>query len=464
MRTLGLKMWRLIAGRTEYDRFWLSLRRAESFSKRDLESVQDELLGRLLRHAYEKVPYYGRVLREKGGDSLFRAASPRTILRAMPILTKDILRVEFDNLKSSDISSRRWFTNFSGGSTGEPVRFIQDLAHSLRLDAVKSLYDAWTGYREGMRRVRLWGSERDLLVGKETLRTRMSRWLRNELYLNSFRMTESDMDSYVAELNRFRPVQILGYVDAMYELACYIERKGLEVFSPKSIMTSAGTLYPHMRETIERVFCTRVFNRYGSREVGDIACECEAHDGLHISPLTHYVEILREDGSPAAPGEEGEVVVTALQNFAMPLIRYRIGDRAVWAETQTCECGRKWPKLQRVTGRVTDVFVLRDGTRVSPAYFIHMIGVVLRPEWVRKFQVVQEDFDFVRLLIVPTDKERVGRGTGMEIEHTELARIVGLVLGGECRLEIEYVDDIPPTPSGKYRYVVSRVAEERIGQ
>ena len=90
-------------------------------------------------------------------------------------------------------------------------------------------------------------------------------------------------------------------------------------------MVTAGTLFEPIRQTIESVFQAPVFNRYGSREVGDIACECEAHSGLHVALPTQFVEILRPDGTAAGPGEIGEIVVTSLTNFAMPLIRYRIG-------------------------------------------------------------------------------------------------------------------------------------------
>jgi phenylacetate-CoA ligase len=282
-----------------------TLLKAESLSGGELEKTHEELLGQLLRHAYAQVPYYKKVLDGLGGESLFRDFSPSAILRQMPILTKTIMRNQMQELVPEDLETRKWYLNASGGSTGEPVRLIQDKTYQLWSVAVKSLYDVWTDYQPGMSKVILWGSERDLLVGKETIKTHVGRWLRNERWLNAFRMTEGDMRKYVQIINESRPAQILAYVEAVYELCRFIEEEGLSVHSPSAIMTSAGTLYPQMRATIEKVFRTRVFNRYGSREVGDIACECEQHGGLHISPLTHYVEILSEDGRPAAPGQTG---------------------------------------------------------------------------------------------------------------------------------------------------------------
>jgi phenylacetate-CoA ligase len=243
----------------------------------------------------------------------------------------------------------------------------------------------------------LWGSERDLFFEKEKLKVRYGKWLRNEVWFNTFKMTPSNMDDCVNTLNAFKPNQILSYVEAIYELSRFIKRSGLKVYSPDAILSTAGTLYPQFRETLKEALNAPVFNRYGSREVGDIACECDHHEGLHISAPTHYVEILKENDEPAMPGESGEIIITLLTNFAMPLIRYRISDTAVWSE-QSCSCGRNWPLIKNVTGRVDDTFVTKEGARIDGGYFTQLLYFY---GWIQKFQVVQEDYDFIRFEIVP---------------------------------------------------------------
>lgn len=143
-----------------------------------------------------------------------------------------------------------------------------------------------------------------------------------------------------------------------------------------AVITSAGTLYPFMREKIAKVFKCRVFNRYGCREVGDIACERPGYEGLWVAPWGNYVEIIDGDGNPV-PGEtEGEILLTCLTNYAMPFIRYRIGDMGMWVD----QGGARWDGcalLRNVSGRVTDCIFRKDGSFVSPEYFIHMVGVAL---------------------------------------------------------------------------------------
>ena len=456
MREKFYKLLLLVTGRANEMAYFKTLQQAERAFFPEIRQSQDQLLSQLLHHAYLQVPYYRLLMDELGGLEFLEKSKPDAALSKLPLLTKDLIRKHRDDLKSRDIKDRKWYFNSSGGSTGEPVKLIQDWRFFLYAQALKTLFDSWTSYSLGTPKVGLWGSERDLLQGKETTKTRVGRYIRNECWLNAFRMTERDMLDYILIINKVRPMQILAYVESIYELSRFVEREGLEVYSPRAIMTSAGTLYPHMRDTIGRVFRAPIFNRYGSREVGDIACECEAHRGLHVSPLTHYVEILRKDGTPAAPGEVGDVVVTSLFNYAMPIIRYHIGDMAVWAE-EKCSCGRTWPLLRNVVGRTTDVFTRRDGTKVVPEYFIHIIGVVLKPSWLRKFQVIQEDYNRICLRIVPAiDKESARRE--LEREKPELERKVRLVMGIDCRLEIELVDDIPPSSSGKYRYTISKVS------
>lgn len=422
-----------------------ALRDAARLSGKEIEVLQRERLRALLVHAWENVPYYRHTFEEAG---LRPDTATVEDLRRLPLLDKETIREHWETLKSKDLDRRKWKVNTSGGSTGEPGRFVQDAEFHRWTVAVKLLFDEWSGVRLGDKRALLWGSERDLMVGRETFKMRFSRWLRNELTLNAFRMTESTMAQYIEQLNAFRPDQILAYAESMDELARYVESRGLEVHTPKSIMTSAGTLFDHMRERIERVFGCSVFNRYGSREVGDIACEDASHQGLRVSTLTHLVELLGPDGAPVRPGEPGEVVITLLTNYAMPLIRYRIGDMAVG-----CKSGAQ-VVLAEVTGRVSDYFTLRNGERIRVP-----TALFAQEPWIAKYQVIQEDFDHVRVLVVRSTFSLGSR----ELEAAKKAMLgkLGRILRVD-KIFIEEVPEIPPTASGKYRYTISKVASQAV--
>lgn len=426
------------------------MRSAEFLDPQYVNDLQNKRLEQLLTHAYSHVPYWKSVLREYGVIQGERVHIEE--LNRVPLLTKEIIREQGINLISDDLETRTWFHNTSGGSTGEPVRLVQDKIFSDWGQAAKILFDLWTGYHLGQNKFILWGSERDIFLGGERFKIRVGRFFKGEKWGNAFKMDATRMQEFVRIINRIKPVQILAYAESIYELAEFIKNQGMAVYQPRAIMTSAGTLYDYMRQSIETVFAAPVFNRYGSREVGDIACECEAHQGLHINPVTHYVEILRDDGTPCASGEIGEVVVTSLTNYVMPLIRYRIGDMAAFSEKK-CSCGRGWPLLSQVTGRVVDTFLTRDGVRVNGEYFTHLIYF---KDWVKKFQFIQDEYEKVRLCVVPA----VSLEEGYRIlykEKEELESKVRLVMGPNCNLEVEVVEDIPPSPSGKYRYTISRL-------
>lgn len=435
-----------------------NLRKLNHFQRLDQENVsstQKQRLRNLLSHAYHNVPYYREVLAKSGVVNKSVGVALDDFSK-IPFLTKDIIRLRFEDLKSKDLPARKWYENTSGGSTGEPVRFIQDKEYHGWLTAVKILFDLWSGYRLSEKKICLWGSERDIFRGGESSKIKFGRWLSGERWINAFRMTPLQMRDFVNQINNYKPIQILAYAENIYELSHFIAQEGLTVYNPKSIMTSAGTLHQHMREIIEKIFKAPVFNRYGSREVGDIACECVHHRGLHVSAHTHYIEIIRPDNTPAENGEEGEIVVTLLTNYAMPLIRYRIGDMGEWAENH-CACGISWPLLKKITGRVTDIFLIKDFTKINGEYFTHLFYF---QDWVKKFQVIQEDFEYIRILIVP----RENRDNFYEYYSQELEVIsnkIYLVMGSDCRIKYEFVDDIAPTGSGKYRYTISKVIRRK---
>lgn len=420
------------------------------------QSRQDHLdsLARMLLHANKHVPFYRKQFAMAALDEVAINADPCAALESLPLLDKKTLREHFDDLSSEDLNSRQWHVNTSGGSTGEPARFIQDSSYHHYGMAGKSLFDDWSGYAGGEPRVILWGSERDLLVGRESWKARVGRFLRNEYPLNTFRMSEADLRGFVDVINTVRPAQITAYVESAFELARYVESEGLSIHSPDGIVTSAGTLFPHMREVIERVFRTRVFNRYGSREVGDVACNCAEQDGLHINPYTHHVEILREDGSPCEKGEVGEVVVTLLTNQAMPLLRYRIGDMASWSG-ELCECGRPWPVMKEVAGRVNSILRTRNGTFATAALSTMMYfkdAEKTRPfESFGRYQLVQKSLDHLVVRLAIENQELFAE------ERPILIKNIKAVFGDDIRLDVETPATLPRNSSGKHIYIWSEL-------
>jgi len=428
----------------------------------EIRNLQEKRLKKILSHAYHHVPYYRKALKNAGiiknGEKIDLQG-----FRNIPLLDKDTLRSKFDLLKSNDIEGRNSFMSKSGGSTGEPINFIIDKHYRDWRTAVKLLDDLWTGFSRGDKRILLWGSLRDYFRDRaytggrsliqESLRIKIRRWLRNEVWLNSFLMSSVTMKDYVKKINKFQPNQILGYVESVYELAVFIEENDIKVHSPGAIITSAGVLHSHMRKTIESVFNSPVFNRYGSREVGDIACECSYHNGLHISALTHYVEILKPDGSSAEPGEIGEIVVTALTNFSMPLIRYQISDFASWSKDR-CPCKRGLPLIKNIIGRTSDTFVKKDGSVVSGIFFVPVL--VEHSGWVKQFQIIQEEYDYIRiLLLLKNDSDNPNSHYSKELES--ITNKIRMVMGKECKIDYEFVAKIIPAVSGKKLSTISNV-------
>jgi len=421
----------------------------ERFLREDQHGIpadtSKKLLVQLLAHCKQSVPYYAEVMRDIG-DSFYE--DPEEYLRRFPILTKDIIRSRFDDLKSTDLARRKWYFNTSGGSTGEPVRFIQDWEYAARSGAIKLLYSKLAGREIGELEVRLWGSERDIIHGSEKWPARFVNKLTNTIFLNAYRMTPERMRGFIALLNAKRPKLIVAYAEALYELAKFSEREGLEVAPQAAIITSAVTLHPFMRDTIEKVFQCKVFDRYGSREVGDIACERPGYEGLWVAPWGNYVEIVDSEGNRVPDGTEGEILVTLLTNFAMPLVRYRIGDRGVLSPARGSDGGRYGQVLAQVLGRDTDIFKTKDGVLVDSGYFE---GLLYFKDWIRKYQVIQRSYSCIVYRIV-----RLGSDY-QQAELDEIAAKTRLVMGDDCQVAFEFVDEIPASGSGKYRYTISEV-------
>lgn len=417
----------------------------EEVSKSSI-NITRELLIQLLNHCQLAVPYYKKKI-IKLGDGF--KDDPESYLTHFPVLNKDIIRTCFEQLKSEDLAQRKWFSNTSGGSTGEPIQVIQDQSYFDRSMAISLVYSKWIGRETGETEVYLWGSEKDLFENSIGLKAFLFNKLSNTTYLNAFRMTPQKMREFIDILNSQQPKLFVGYAQAIYELAKFAEEQHLRVVPQKAIITSAGTLYPFMRDQIERVFQCKVFNRYGTREVGNVACERPGYEGLWVAPWGSYVEIVDDNDRPVPPGVEGNILITSLINYAMPLIRYKIGDRGILAAAP--QARQSAQILQQVSGRITDNFKTSTGKIVPGEYFIHLLGVVLNKGDIKKFQLLQKKHDLIILKIVMDELDKAN------FDKTEVINKINLAMAENCVVEIQFVDDIPPLSSGKYRYTISEI-------
>ena len=419
------------------------------FVREDRDGIRPDttkrLLIRLLEHCRDHVPYYRRIM-ARLGESFYD--DPEAYLTHLPVLTKEIIRNHFDELKSDDLARRRWYENTSSGSTGEAVRFIQDWDFAAQSGALKLLYSRLAGREMGECEMLLWGSTSDIARGHHEWKAQLINKLSNTVMVNVFHMTEAEMRACLDLIQARRPRLIVAYVEAIYELARFAQREGMTVDSGSAVITTAGTLHPLVRQTIERVFQCQVFNRYGSREVGDIACERPGLSGLWVAPWGNYVEVVDDAKQRVPPGAAGEILVTSLTNLAMPFVRYAIGDRGVLRAAASAKGAPVGQVLETVLGRTVDMFRTRSGAVVHASFFGSML---YSREWIWKYQIIQKGYSDVVFRIVPSD-------TGYDpSELSDIALQTKQVMGEDCQLTFEFLEDIQASSSGKYRYIMSEI-------
>jgi phenylacetate-CoA ligase len=412
----------------------------------EIAVFQFERLRALLRHAEQHVPFYGRRFAEHG----VRASDIKDFhdFERFPSLTKADVVAHADELLNVTGTRSMLTAKATGGSTGERMVFYRDAEAMARNFAHVLRNHTWTGLELGQTHALLWGAHFDLRA-QQKLSNRFINFCLRQRWLDAFHMSRASMGSYHERLRRWKPRLLSSYVTAATTLADYLHDVGAPHLDVPAVATTAEVLFPERRQCILERVGREVYDRLGCREIGNTAHECGAHNGLHVNAEHVVAEVVDARGRAAAPGTEGEILYTSLGNYCFPLIRYRVGDYAVGAgEGEACACGRGLPKIRQVRGRVSDMLVAPDGTKIHGEYFSHLF---YKTRAVREFRVVQEAID--RLVVwvrvqdgaLPADDERYLQG---EIRS---------VFGPGVAITIQVVDEIPRAASGKHRFTESRV-------
>lgn len=404
-----------------------------------MRQYQFEKLKRLLEHAYQNVPYYRQMFRQC--DATPDDVASFEDFARLPVLTKSVIREKLDELTAQNVPRERLVPNATGGSTGEPLCCYQD--ESYRLWAEAARIRAWyemAGCRDGDRCAVLWGAVRDVRTDF-SLTERLRDFCRDgEIKMNAFNLSDQRKLTFLRWCRLVRPKLLRGYVTAIKDFAAFLQERDLVFPRLSGIMLCAETVDEPSRTAIDQAFRTRSFNMYGGRELSLIAMECPARRGLHEVSENNYVEFEPAE-IPGCPGA-GHLIVTNLNNYGMPFIRYRLGDLGVPADGQPCDCGRGLPRIARIIGRTTEVFQFADGTKIAGELFIHL----MKDFPLREYQFVQVSERQVVLRIHredARDRELLGR----------LRSTYAPYLSEAVALDIEEVDRFERSATGKFRFV-----------
>jgi phenylacetate-CoA ligase len=411
--------------------------------------LQNKRLRQLVKYAYKNVPYYRRIFDERG----LKPSDIKGVedLAKLPVLTKRLIRDNFDDITARGFPSKELVLNSTGGSTGETLKFYRSKddqyswGHAAGLRA-----HSWLGYELGDRVIVLRESAHRTYSKMERFRVIFSLFFERVLFIGAKAMSPDRLLSRAKKLEDFKPTLIRGYPAAIYLLARLIEREGKPRLRPRAIIIESEQLYDYQRELFSKVFGCETYGHYASYEVHPIANECPEHAGYHIAAENVIVEVVDDKGKPLPAGREGRIVVTNLHNYAMPFIRYEIGDVGALSD-KACPCGRGLPLLAKLSGRTTDFIYTKSGEVIPgmavPWSFFATLGI-------EQFQIVQETYGEMVVKLV------LGRKYPKKRKDEITKKIIDFwrdKVSEDLEISVEFVDRIPTTELGKRRVIISKL-------
>jgi len=412
-----------------------NLRRHETMTEEEIDSLLKASLHRTLVSAVSKLPYYRHI-----PNRFPVARSVEVLQQHFPIISKETLLENGDQLYPNAGKPRPWTSiGKTSGTTGTPLSVFRSPKSVLTENAFLRRHWEWSGYRHGMPRATLRG---DMVVPLDRTDPPFWFWNRysNQLLISSRHLRDACADAIVDELERFSPVMLQAYPSTAFTLAQLMAQRNRRLAIPV-VFTASEPLYPHQRELIAERFGAKVMDMYGMAERVAFATECE-FGSMHVNPDYSYVEIVDSNGQ--ATRGAGYVVGTTFHNLAMPLVRYKLSDRTRWI-SGGCRCGRPFPMIEPVTGKVEDSIFGSNGAFVSPSVLTFAFKGVRN---IRKSQVAQVAPERWEIRLVPAP------AFGADDQHKLVDNIHNLVDPG-VNVDVVLRDEIPCTASGKFRWVVN---------
>lgn len=423
------------------------LLKSQEWTTAKLESYQLGKLKKLIHYSYHNVPFYRDLYTEN-------SINPDSInslddINSIPVITKEDVRSAGDKIYFKNLDKSKVVFGKTGGTTGVPLHLIRDKNDYSFAWGAFYRWMNWMDINIGESTIKIWGTKTVLKSSwKNNLYNSIKDFFYNRTSINSFNINENVLPSIVEILNSKKSKFIRGYLSALIQISDYLISNSISLdFKPKALSSTTETLLPPFRALLEKAFSAPVFDQYGCGECNSIAFECEAHEGLHVVNEHVLVQILDENNNPVL-NKDGKIVMTNLDNYAMPFIRYENGDSAIFSD-QLCSCGMKHPLLKKISGRTADTIILKDGSKVHGVFFTDILDELFDKQNIifKRFQVYQNKPGYIEFRL--ESKASIPENFKQMLSDALMRFFNNVVIKEVVKLNFD--------KSSKFRYVISEL-------
>ena len=415
--------------------YYKRLKKLQWMNEDEIKKIQEKKLRKIINHAYRNVPFYRDLF-----DSLsLKPYDIKTLidLKKIPLTTKEKIQENFpDKIVSRNTNLGKCKVVSTTGSTGIPLKICFSSKEWSYLGALFNYFYSEAGVN--------W-NDQILLI--RHFPTSLKKDFRDKLKLKYFGIKTisvfEPIEKITDTLTKINPAYIITFPSMLTLIADEIESKNISGIKPKKIFAMSETLTDSLRSRLGKVFTTNIIGHYGSEEFGTLAFECREHAGYHIIADHAVIETIN-DHQDNDSSKMGEVIVTGLNNYTMPLIRYKLGDIAI-ASTENCLCGRRLPLIKQIVGREDDFIILPSGKKISP----RMINAIENIPGVMSYRTIQETRG--RIIVKLVKGNDFSENTVNEVQK----QIKSGCLGEEIEVKVEIVKEIQRASRGKIRAIIS---------
>lgn len=418
--------------------YFFEMRKNPWKSTHEIQQIRQDKLYSIIQYAYENVPYYKEKFRKAGitPNDFYNLDE----LVELPITTKsEILKSDLSYV-SKEFNVKELYTSRTSGSTGEPfISYFDKRSWSILKYLTKYRARVACGFSFMDRFVII---EAISVEKVQNYNSKVNFFVKKK-FLSVYDTFSNHVDFYLA----YKPTTLYGFPSYFVNLISYLEKNSIQINFVKRIFTSSEVLNSSTRYTIENYFNCKVYDVYGSTETKEVSWECQSHEGYHINEDLFYLELLSENNMPVNNGDVGRIVITTLENKAMPLLRYFTGDLGIFLDKK-CSCGRNFSLMKPVFGRVVDYFTLKNGTQVSPYELTMSIEDL---NGIMQYQILQKT----------TSKVKVYLKVHKNFDERTIVQIIfnfKKILGEDMDIDVEIVEEIKKGEGEiKFRVIKSEV-------